>query len=59
MRVNLAQIAAKHWLDYERKDLAALADVYAETVKACAEIAGLHSDSAKDDILERASATGR
>lgn len=54
VKVNLPNIAARHWLEYQRGDLDVLAEVYIETVKACAEVAGRHSPEARADILDRA-----
>lgn len=54
MKVNLPRIAAKHWASYARGDLDVLAEVYIETVKACAESAGKYSAEAKESILDEA-----
>jgi hypothetical protein len=53
MLVNIVNIATKNWMEFQRVDLDVLAEVYAETVKACAEEAGKHSEEAKKAILEK------
>lgn len=50
--INLPLIAAKHWSEYTRGDLDALASVQSETVRVCIEIVQKISPEAANRLLE-------